>query len=83
MCIVCGRAADAWQRRRPPLEMTLAPQAFAKQASAFRRDWQNAGDRRRGRRAARRAFAALKTKAPVIERFGLGGLAPIGTMPKT
>jgi glutamate carboxypeptidase len=64
-----------FERRRPPLEATTASRALAKQAQQIYRalgkelvvdDMPEGG----GTDA---AFAALKTKAPVIERFGLQG----------
>jgi glutamate carboxypeptidase len=64
-----------FERRRPPLEMTAASQALAKNGqriyseighSLFVSEIAEGG----GTDA---AFAALKTKAPVIERFGLRG----------
>jgi glutamate carboxypeptidase len=64
-----------FERRRPPLEMTAASQALAKNGqriyseighSLFVSETAEGG----GTDA---AFASLKTKAPVIERFGLRG----------
>ena len=64
-----------FERRRPPLEMTAASQALAKNGqriyseiglNLFVSETAEGG----GTDA---AFAALKTKAPVIERFGLRG----------
>jgi glutamate carboxypeptidase len=64
-----------FERRRPPLEMTPASQALAKHAQRvygeIGRDLVVADVAEGGGTDA--AFAALKTKAPVIERFGLRG----------
>jgi glutamate carboxypeptidase len=64
-----------FERRRPPLEMTPASQALAKHAqrvyAEIGRDLVVADVAEGGGTDA--AFAALKTKAPVIERFGLRG----------
>jgi glutamate carboxypeptidase len=64
-----------FERRRPPLEMTPASQALAKHAqrvyAEIGRDLVVAEVAEGGGTDA--AFAALKTKAPVIERFGLRG----------
>ena len=64
-----------FERRRPPLEMTPASQALAKHAqrvyAEIGRDLVVGEVAEGGGTDA--AFAALKTKAPVIERFGLRG----------
>jgi glutamate carboxypeptidase len=64
-----------FERRRPPLEMTPASQALAKHAqrvyAEIGRDLVVAEVAEGGGTDA--AFAALKTKASVIERFGLRG----------
>src|SRR5258707_1392084 len=64
-----------FERRRPPLEMTAASQALAKNGQ---RIYSEIGHNLVVAEAAEgggtdAAFAALKTKAPVIERFGLRG----------
>src|SRR5262249_37469327 len=63
------------ERRRPPLEMTPASQALAGHAQ---RIYSELGMNLVVGKVAEgggtdAAFAALKTKAPVIERFGLRG----------
>jgi glutamate carboxypeptidase len=64
-----------FERRRPPLEATPASRALAKHAQ---RIYSELGmklvvdDRPEGG-GTDAAFAALNTKAPVIERFGLRG----------
>jgi glutamate carboxypeptidase len=67
-----------FERRRPPLEMTPASQALAKHAqrvyAEIGRDLVVGEVAEGGGTDA--AFAALKTKAPVIERFGLRGFGP-------
>jgi glutamate carboxypeptidase len=64
-----------FERRRPPLEMTPASQALAKHAqrvyAEIGRDLVVGEVAEGGGTDA--AFAALRTKAPVIERFGLRG----------
>jgi len=64
-----------FERRRPPLELTPANQALAKHAqriySELGRDLVVGVHAEGGGTDA--AFAALKTRAPVIERFGLRG----------
>jgi glutamate carboxypeptidase len=64
-----------FERRRPPLEMTPASQALARHAqrvyAEIDRDLVITDIAEGGGTDA--AFAALKTKAPVIERFGLRG----------
>ena len=64
-----------FERRRPPLELTPANAALAKHAqSIYSEIGKNLviGDVAEGG-GTDAAFAALKTKAPVIERFGLQG----------
>jgi glutamate carboxypeptidase len=64
-----------FERRRPPLEMTAASQALAKHAQRVYAEIGKSliiGDVAEGG-GTDAAFAALKTKAPVIERFGLRG----------
>ena len=64
-----------FERRRPPLEMTAAAQALAKHAQrVYSEIGLNLviGEIAEGG-GTDAAFAALKTKAPVIERFGLRG----------
>ena len=65
-----------FERRRPPLEATDASRALAKHAQAIYKDELGrplgADDKAAGG-GTDAAFAALKTKAPVIERFGLQG----------
>jgi glutamate carboxypeptidase len=64
-----------FERRRPPLEMTAASQALAKHAQRIYSEiGMNLviGEVAEGG-GTDAAFAALKTKAPVIERFGLRG----------
>ena len=64
-----------FERRRPPLEMTPASQALAKTAQGIYQEIGHGlviGDVAEGG-GTDAAFAALKTKAPVIERFGLRG----------
>jgi glutamate carboxypeptidase len=64
-----------FERRRPPLEMTAASQALAKTAQRIYQEIGHQlviGDVAEGG-GTDAAFAALKTKAPVIERFGLRG----------
>jgi glutamate carboxypeptidase len=64
-----------FERRRPPLEMTQASQALAKHAQRIYSELGTSlviGDVAEGG-GTDAAFAALKTKAPVIERFGLRG----------
>jgi glutamate carboxypeptidase len=64
-----------FERRRPPLEMTATAQALAKHAQrVYSEIGLNLviGEIAEGG-GTDAAFAALKTKAPVIERFGLRG----------
>jgi glutamate carboxypeptidase len=64
-----------FERRRPPLEMTPASQALARYAQRIYSEIGMGlviGDVAEGG-GTDAAFAALKTKAPVIERFGLRG----------
>jgi glutamate carboxypeptidase len=64
-----------FERRRPPLEMTAASQALAKQGQRIYAEIGHnlvIGDVAEGG-GTDAAFAALNTKAPVIERFGLRG----------
>jgi len=65
-----------FERRRPPLEATPASIAFAKHAQAIYKDELGrplgADDKAAGG-GTDAAFASLKTKAPVVERFGLQG----------
>ena len=64
-----------FERRRPPLEMTAAAQVLAKHAQrVYSEIGLNLviGEIAEGG-GTDAAFAALKTKAPVIERFGLRG----------
>ncbi|MBS76975.1 MAG: glutamate carboxypeptidase [Variovorax sp.] len=65
-----------FERRRPPLEATDASRALARHAQAIYKDELGrplgADDKAAGG-GTDAAFASLKTKAPVIERFGLQG----------
>jgi glutamate carboxypeptidase len=64
-----------FERRRPPLELTPANAALAKHAQRIYAELGKdlvIGDVAEGG-GTDAAFAALKTKAPVIERFGLRG----------
>jgi glutamate carboxypeptidase len=64
-----------FERRRPPLEMTPASRALAKHAQRVYSELGRnlvIGDVAEGG-GTDAAFAALRTKAPVIERFGLRG----------
>jgi len=64
-----------FERRRPPLELTSANAALAKHAQHIYAELNKElviGDVAEGG-GTDAAFAALKTKAPVIERFGLRG----------
>jgi glutamate carboxypeptidase len=64
-----------FERRRPPLEMTPASQALARHAQRIYAEIDRKlviADVAEGG-GTDAAFAALKTKAPVIERFGLRG----------
>src|SRR4051812_24038398 len=64
-----------FERRRPPLELTPANAALAKHAQSIYSEIGKSlviGDVAEGG-GTDAAFAALKTKAPVIERFGLQG----------
>lgn len=64
-----------FERRRPPLEATVASQALAKHAQRIYREIGKelvVDDVAEGG-GTDAAFAALNTKAPVIERFGLQG----------
>jgi glutamate carboxypeptidase len=65
-----------FERRRPPLEATGASLALAKHAQQIYKDELGrplgADDKVAGG-GTDAAFAALKTKAPVVERFGLQG----------
>ena len=65
----------SFERRRPPLEMTAASQALAKHAQRIYSELGLnlvIGEVAEGG-GTDAAFAALKTQAPVIERFGLRG----------
>jgi glutamate carboxypeptidase len=69
------KVAMTFERRRPPLEMTQASQALAKHAQRIYSELGMTlviGEVAEGG-GTDAAFAALKTKAPVIERFGLRG----------
>ncbi|MDB5811207.1 MAG: glutamate carboxypeptidase [Betaproteobacteria bacterium] len=69
------KVAMTFERRRPPLEMTPANAALAKHAQKIYSEVGRQlviGDVAEGG-GTDAAFAALKTKAPVIERFGLQG----------
>ena len=64
-----------FERRRPPLEATAASRALAKHAQSVYAELGKklvVDDVAEGG-GTDAAFAALKTKAPVIERFGLQG----------
>jgi len=65
-----------FERRRPPLEATDASRALASHAQAIYKNELGralgADDKAAGG-GTDAAFAALKTKAPVVERFGLQG----------
>jgi glutamate carboxypeptidase len=64
-----------FERRRPPLEATAASRALAKHAQNVYRELGKdlvVDDKPEGG-GTDAAFAALETKAPVIERFGLQG----------
>jgi glutamate carboxypeptidase len=64
-----------FERRRPPLEMTAASQALAKHAQRIYSELGMnliIGEVAEGG-GTDAAFAALKTQAPVVERFGLRG----------
>ena len=64
-----------FERRRPPLELTPAAQALAKHGQRIYEEIGQkliVGDVAEGG-GTDAAFAALKTKAPVLERFGLRG----------
>ena len=64
-----------FERRRPPLEMTKASQALAKHGQRIYAEIGKTlviGEVAEGG-GTDAAFAALNTKAPVIERFGLRG----------
>lgn len=64
-----------FERRRPPLEATPASRALAKHAQQVYRELGKAlvADEVAEGGGTDAAFAALETKAPVIERFGLRG----------
>ena len=64
-----------FERRRPPLEATPASRALAKHAQTIYRELGRTLviDEAPEGGGTDAAFAALKTKAPVIERFGLQG----------
>ncbi len=69
------RVHMTFERRRPPLELTPANAALAKHAQRIYSELGRQlviGDVAEGG-GTDAAFAALKTKAPVIERFGLQG----------
>lgn len=71
-----ARVELKFERRRPPLEATDASRALARHAQAIYKDELGrplgADDKAAGG-GTDAAFASLKTKAPVIERFGLQG----------
>ena len=64
-----------FERRRPPLEATVASQALAKHAQQIYRELgkELVVDEMPEGGGTDAAFAALNTKTPVIERFGLQG----------
>ena len=64
-----------FERRRPPLEATPASRALAKHAQQIYRELRKdlVVDEMAEGGGTDAAFAALETKAPVIERFGLRG----------
>ena len=63
-----------FERRRPPLEITAANRALAAHAQSYAEIGKQlvVGETAEGG-GADAAFAALKTRSPVIERFGLQG----------
>ncbi len=71
-----AKVAMKFERRRPPLEATGASLALARHAQQIYKDELGrplgADDKVAGG-GTDAAFAALKTKAPVVERFGLQG----------
>ncbi|CAN7285052.1 M20/M25/M40 family metallo-hydrolase [Variovorax paradoxus] len=71
-----AKVAMKFERRRPPLEATDASLALARHAQQIYKDELGrplgADDKVAGG-GTDAAFAALKTKAPVVERFGLQG----------
>ena len=64
-----------FERRRPPLEATDASRALAAHAQAVYKELgrELGADDKVAGGGTDAAFAALKTKAPVVERFGLQG----------
>jgi glutamate carboxypeptidase len=64
-----------FERRRPPLEATAASRSLAKHAQQIYRELgkELVVDEMPGGGGTDAAFAALSTKAPVIEKFGLQG----------
>jgi glutamate carboxypeptidase len=64
-----------FERRRPPLEATDASRAMAAHAQAVYKELgrELGADDKVAGGGTDAAFAALKTKAPVVERFGLQG----------
>jgi len=70
-----AKIAMNFERRRPPLEATTASRELAKRAQQIYRDLgkQHVVDDVPEGGGTDAAFAALNTKAPVIERFGLQG----------
>nr|WP_307687929.1 M20/M25/M40 family metallo-hydrolase [Variovorax ginsengisoli] len=65
-----------FERRRPPLEATDASRAMARHAQQIYQDELGrplAADDKVAGGGTDAAFAALKTRAPVVERFGLQG----------
>ena len=74
-----------FEMRRPPLEATPASRRLAAHGTAI---YEELGVPLKVLDVATgggtdAAFAALKTNAPVIEGFGLGGTAPTRTTPNT
>ncbi|MEO5960875.1 MAG: glutamate carboxypeptidase [Opitutaceae bacterium] len=70
-----------FERRRPPLEATPAARALGRHAQAIYRELEKTlevGDTGTGG-GTDAAFAALKAKGPVVERFGLRGFGAHST----
>jgi glutamate carboxypeptidase len=64
-----------FERRRPPLEATPASRALAEHAQGIYKTLgrELGADDKVGGGGTDAAFAGLRTKAPVVERFGLQG----------
>jgi glutamate carboxypeptidase len=71
-----AKVAMRFERRRPPLEASEASRALAAHAQSIYKELERplGADAMAAGGGTDAAFAALKTRAPVVERFGLQGV---------